>query len=248
LVAFSTASRLPLAKNLIFDKVGLTSLILVNCIADTVLIYRIFLIWESKIWAIGLPILASVATNSVGLAAVIMIIKGAYTVEVQFDGENLSLMNRGERILLGVYVAMAAVNIMLTLTLAGRIIWVTRQIREITNVIGGHKIMKKYNTLVAILLECGTIYPISLIVLIISVTIDTPILPVDFLPLAIQVAGIAPTLIIARTCLGRNTTEHLISSLSQSEAVKSPIQFRSQRTLEGTSSFALVGHDIEAGT
>lgn len=59
----------------------------------------------------------------VGLAAVIMTIKGTYAV-VKSEWENVSLLSRGESFLPGFYSAIAVVNIMLTLTIGTSFEWI----------------------------------------------------------------------------------------------------------------------------
>ncbi|KAF5356467.1 hypothetical protein D9757_012479 [Collybiopsis confluens] len=175
-------------------------LVVVNVLADSVIIHRIFLIWGSNVWAIMLPVLAVIATNSVGLVGAIMKIKG-FSNTTMFSNFELELS--GVKILIGFYDANAVVNMLLTLAIAGRIWWVGLK----TSQTFGHDgaFHNNYRPIIVVLLECGIIYPIILFAhAAISSNVDI-VVPVGLTGVVVQVAGIAPTLIILSTWLRRRT-------------------------------------------
>ncbi|KAK7032485.1 hypothetical protein VNI00_013053 [Paramarasmius palmivorus] len=105
--------------------------------------------------------------------------------------------------------------------MAGRIWWITRQARQLM----GQRINSKYRTIIAIILESGSIYPTSIIVyLIIANTLyytnTAGILPIDLYPVVWQAAGIAPTLIIVRAGSGKSveTVDQVVSTLHFADA------------------------------
>ncbi|KIK59195.1 hypothetical protein GYMLUDRAFT_118301, partial [Collybiopsis luxurians FD-317 M1] len=79
----------------------------ISCIADSVLIHRVYLVWGSRITVIAFPILASLTMNSIGLAGTIMYIEAIsdFTSTADFD-----LALKGLRYIHGFYYANAGVN------------------------------------------------------------------------------------------------------------------------------------------
>ncbi|KAK7473118.1 hypothetical protein VKT23_001219 [Stygiomarasmius scandens] len=188
-----------------------TFLIVANVIADSVLIHRCYLVWGSRKWVLILPILASTVINSVGLAAAGMRTKGKADTSIE---SNFQLYNKGIHYQLAFYYANAVVNFILTLMIAGRIWWVGRQTQASLGYSRESRILNdKYMAIIAISLECGILYPIALIVhAAVEGNTDKISIPVNLTPVVIQFAGIAPTLIIVRTCFGNSITEKIVSS------------------------------------
>ncbi|KAK1224583.1 hypothetical protein PQX77_012513 [Marasmius sp. AFHP31] len=98
----------------------------------------------------------------------------------------------------GVEIAIAVFNALLSLLTAGRIWWISREARQHM----GATVQKKYNTIVAVIIESGLLYPTTQIVsIIIPLTLDPDargVIPVDLTFVAILMSGLAPTLIIVR--------------------------------------------------
>jgi len=201
-------------------------LIIANCIADSVLIHRIYLVWGSKIWIIIFPILSSLVANTFGLAGAVMRIKGTSNSGI---ASNFALEEKGINYLIGFYFTNAAVNFMLTLLIAGRIWWVGRRTWVSFGTGENCMISKKYKTIIAVLIECGIIYPISLIShAAAELNQEKLAVPINLTPTVIQLAGIAPTLILVRTCLGRSITDKIISSQTTMSGISSTMRFPSQ--------------------
>ncbi|THU88507.1 hypothetical protein K435DRAFT_916994 [Dendrothele bispora CBS 962.96] len=222
-----------------------TCFIVANCIADSILIYRCYIVWGSKKSVIALPVLASIATNSLGLVGVGMRTKGASNTTVE---ANVNLLLRGIDYNLKFLYINAAVNFGLTLMIAGRIWWVCRQTRASMDSQRGHIIGRKYNAIIATLLECGILYPISLIVqAAIQGNTSELSIPVTLTPAVIQLAGIAPTLILVCTCLGRSITEEVVKS----QETTSTIQYSTQggpKNLSSLSHVNSIGQQTQIGS
>ncbi|KAL0573281.1 hypothetical protein V5O48_008674 [Marasmius crinis-equi] len=146
-------------------------------------------------------------------------------------------------------IANAVFNAILSLLTASRIWWITRQACRIM----GSATSKKYNNIVAVILESGIIYPAVIIAsTLVTFLVDplhTGLVTIDF-PLFITQAavsyaihpeitsthfleqGIAPTLIIVRAALGKNvesvqqmvTTIQFRQGQSESDEASSQIQ------------------------
>ncbi|ESK92636.1 hypothetical protein Moror_16054 [Moniliophthora roreri MCA 2997] len=105
------------------------------------------------------------------------------------------------------WLADMSVNFILTLLTAGRIWWISREARKHL----GPAIKTKYNTIVAIILESGILYPIFLITYVVYTFVLDPevqgSIPFQLFLVTYQVAGIAPTLIIIWAARGK-TIEH----------------------------------------
>ncbi|KAF9059319.1 hypothetical protein BDP27DRAFT_1453396 [Rhodocollybia butyracea] len=185
-----------------------TSIVVANTLVDSLLIHRIYIIWESRLWIIVLPTIASLATNAVGLASDILRTKGFSNTTIS---ANFDLEETGIAISPGFFYTMAGVNLVLTIMLAGRIQWAYMRIRA--DLGGNGSRGQKYSKTVATVIECGILYPLSLLALATTVKFqDSIAIPVDMLPVVMQMAGIAPTLIIFRTCIGRSITENIVTS------------------------------------
>ncbi|THU94702.1 hypothetical protein K435DRAFT_798677 [Dendrothele bispora CBS 962.96] len=195
----------------IITGLALTCFVVANCITDSVLIHRCYIVWGSRKWIILLPVLASILLNSFGLVAVGIKTKGFSNTTTE---ANFQLMLKGLDYTLKYFYANAALNLILTLTIAGRIWWIGIKTRTLTKYSKQSRIIcNKYKAIFAISLEAGILYPLFLVIhAAITANVDVIPIPVDLTPIAIQLAGIAPTFIIVHTCLGRSITEKVVSS------------------------------------
>ncbi|KIK56217.1 hypothetical protein GYMLUDRAFT_247971 [Collybiopsis luxurians FD-317 M1] len=214
-----------------------TCLIVANSIADSVLIYRMFLVWGSTVWVIAVPVIASVVINGLGLAGSIMQTKGFSNTAIK---GNFQLETMGIHYLLSFNYANAVFNLILTLAIAGRIWWFG--IWKIRSFDHGGTICKRYQQVIAVVIECGIIYPISLIVhTAVKGSCDKVAIPLDLTATVIQAAGIAPTLIVLRTCLGQSISQKVIDSQNTALAGCSK-QFLPQRRWEDAKHFPNLVH------
>uniref|UniRef100_A0A0W0FNT3 Uncharacterized protein n=1 Tax=Moniliophthora roreri TaxID=221103 RepID=A0A0W0FNT3_MONRR len=174
-------------------KAGITGAInigyvVTNCIADSVLIYRLYAICGSRRRAVAFPIVASVVTNAFGLATAIMKVLSIKINTLEFVMKTVNYY-------LGYYAANAAVNGMLTLMIAGRIWWAARDARRGTS--SHSSISKEFKTVIAMVLESGIVYPTVLIINVALIGNGSQLdIIVDLGPAVTLVAGIAPTFVI----------------------------------------------------
>ncbi|KAF9056875.1 hypothetical protein BDP27DRAFT_1242015, partial [Rhodocollybia butyracea] len=84
----------------------------ISCLADSVLIHRIYLVWGSRKWILPLPILTSLVINGVGLAGTIMKTKGFSNTASE---SNFNLELKGIDLHIGFYYANAVANSIFTM-------------------------------------------------------------------------------------------------------------------------------------
>ncbi|KAF7375577.1 hypothetical protein MSAN_00446000 [Mycena sanguinolenta] len=156
-----------------------------NVVTDGLFIYRCFLVWGRNSRVVLLPILMLIATTVLG-----------YWSSYRDDLVDPYLID--QRI---AYIMVLLTNIVLLILTAGRIWWIRREAIRVLE--SAH--IRKYNTIVAIILESGAIYCLSIIFFLISISAtsspDTTISQISQSALP-QIMNIAPTLIIVRVGLG----------------------------------------------
>ncbi|KAI3607934.1 hypothetical protein WG66_004492 [Moniliophthora roreri] len=114
----------------------------------------------------------------------------------------LTLYDIGKTITAAYETASPAINSILTLLTAGRILWIHRQVRVHNVHTTSDKLIRSVSR---IIVESGSLYPIfSIVALITANTATIDAIPFDFSPLVILSAGISPTLIMVRAKLGKN--------------------------------------------
>ncbi|ESK80982.1 hypothetical protein Moror_7629 [Moniliophthora roreri MCA 2997] len=173
-------------------------------VADLMLLHRCYVIWGSSKW-IAFPFIFIVLS-----LAICEIVASAFEVigiSNTADPVKVQVLLQGNTIDIAFWLAEMGVNIILTLLTAGRIWWISREARKHM----GPAIKTKYNTIVAIILESGILYPIFLTTTVVYVLLGDPdgqgFNPFQLFLITYQVAGIAPTLIIIRAARGK-TVEH----------------------------------------
>ncbi|KAG7086036.1 hypothetical protein E1B28_003557 [Marasmius oreades] len=169
--------------------------VVMNVIADFMLIHRCYSIWGSnELMLYSLGLIAFVINGTI-LGSLIAASVGYNDTSVL---SNVLLFEKANKINTGSWLAVAAFNLLLTLLMAGRIWWITREIREVM----GKPIVKRYHKLVAVILESGILYSTALLTSIaVNLALDPDdhgYLPIDLSVITYQMSGIAPTLIIVR--------------------------------------------------
>ncbi|EEB88944.1 hypothetical protein MPER_13020 [Moniliophthora perniciosa FA553] len=90
-------------------------------------------------------------------------------------------------------------NFLLTLIIAGRIWWLSREPRKLM----GHEVDGRYKNVVAMVVESGFLYSASLVVEVSATQSFSNLgFGLDLSPVTALMVGIAPTLIILRSSLG----------------------------------------------
>ncbi|ESK82348.1 hypothetical protein Moror_2214 [Moniliophthora roreri MCA 2997] len=187
--------------------------ILANVAADLLLIHRCYLIWNSPKPLAYTLIFLSVSLNAIGLSSTIVIAIGNHHLYSATNGRQLYTI--GNSIVNAYLIAHTVFNGILTVMTAGRIWWITREVRLLMD----REMSHKYTGIIAMILESGALYPtFAIAYLIIDATIDpqhTDIRPINLGPLIVLSAAISPTLIIVRAAVGKtvNTVDQVISTL-----------------------------------
>ncbi|KAJ6532137.1 hypothetical protein DFH09DRAFT_1182699 [Mycena vulgaris] len=157
--------RLQKAANLIY---GIN-----NMIADGLVIYRCYSIWNNNLYVVSLPMILLIVTTVFGL--------------------DLALPAKP-------FLALSlATNILVTAMTAGRIWWIYRTARVYLQA----DVQRRYVSAMSILVESGVLYSATVLAyLILGAIPSAKILQPPTLQVLNQIMGIAPTLIIVRVGLG----------------------------------------------
>uniref|UniRef100_A0A0W0G2V6 Uncharacterized protein n=1 Tax=Moniliophthora roreri TaxID=221103 RepID=A0A0W0G2V6_MONRR len=172
--------------------------------ADLMLFHRCYMIWGSSKW-IAFPL--TFVILSLAICEIVAVAFAVIGISNTANPAKVQLFLLGNTIDTAFWLADMGVNVILTLLTAGRIWWISREARKHM----GPAIKTKYNTIVAIILESGILYPIFLTTGIIYIILIDPgssgSIPFQLAFVTYQVAGIAPTLIIIRAASGK-AVEH----------------------------------------
>ncbi|KAJ7664876.1 hypothetical protein B0H17DRAFT_1211140 [Mycena rosella] len=158
-----------------------------NLVADSLFTYRCFIVWNCDIRVVVVPILMTLTTTVLGYLA-------AYDDDYVRAGPYIDF-----RI---AFIMSVLTNVLLMALTAGRIWWIQRAAWVLSESV----CVRRYNTVIAIILESGAIYCVSVGAYMISVSVLNP---QRFNPLITvfggtvpQIMNIAPTLIVVRVGLG----------------------------------------------
>ncbi|THU93799.1 hypothetical protein K435DRAFT_967145 [Dendrothele bispora CBS 962.96] len=173
--------------------------LLANIVGDSILIHRCYVVWSSSWTVIIAPIVISITSNCIGFAAIIM------TIVIAFGGlqrsQILSLTGHADKMLFAFMSLNVINNVLLTGLIAGKIWSIMNAVDKIMSQNQrGPKLGKRYQPTVALVLESGVLYPISVLIFEILSRRVSPI--PSLYQVMTQLAGIAPTLIIVRVGLG----------------------------------------------
>ncbi|KAK1219997.1 hypothetical protein PQX77_017259 [Marasmius sp. AFHP31] len=187
-------------------------IILMNAIADCMLIHRCYVVWASR-KVVLLPLAAlSFAINGT-------LIGTYFPVILNLSRRTSKVFQTANNVSSGALIAAAAFNFLLTFLTAGRILWISREARRS---MGSH-VKSRYNTMVAVITESGILYSTVLLTYtILTMTLDPQgggLIPVDLSMLSTQLSGLAPTLIIVRVAYNKsvNSVDQMTSTLRFAE-------------------------------
>ncbi|ESK84955.1 hypothetical protein Moror_9237 [Moniliophthora roreri MCA 2997] len=185
---------------------------LISLTSDLTVIHRCYTVWDKR-KIIALPLLfAAFCRTCLGVTGSILT---ALRNRNAYNEWNWSLYVTGNRMALSVEVINAALSFLVTLLTAGRIWYISRQIRRLL----GRQTSLMYRTVIAIIVESGLLCPLAIMIKMIIVHVSDSnskqSAPIDFSPIVSQVAGIAPTLVIARARAGKSieSVDRTISTL-----------------------------------
>jgi len=148
-----------------------------NIIADGLVIYRCYVIWDRNIYVVIPPILMLIVTSVFGV--------DLHLPENPFFGLSL------------------ATNVLVTALTAGRIWWICRQCRLYCKF--RTEAQRRCVSAISIIVESGVLYSATVLAyLILGAIPSVSIVQEPIFEMLTQVMGIAPTLIIVRVGLGVN--------------------------------------------
>ncbi|KAK1231119.1 hypothetical protein PQX77_005774, partial [Marasmius sp. AFHP31] len=112
----------------------------------------------------------------------------------------------------------AVYDSLITLLTGGRIWWMARQVGRLR----GGDVLSKYKVFIATILESGLLFSATLLASVISQLSPVPrgkIIPFDLTNVAVQMAGVAPTLIVVRIAYGQSmdSVQQMVSTLQFAE-------------------------------
>ncbi|KAF9063983.1 hypothetical protein BDP27DRAFT_1426362 [Rhodocollybia butyracea] len=166
-----------------------------NIIADTLLLYRCYLVWGGRKYIVVGPFLVSFVNTALGLTAAAL---GQINIARIHDeitenlGQNASI--KAVSAITTSFAHCCLMKVTYDQALAGRIWWLSRETRRSLGEDG-----KSLNSIVAIILESGSLYPVALAIGLGLTVANTGAAPE---PILTAVVGMAPTLIMVRTDLG----------------------------------------------
>ncbi|KAJ7189069.1 hypothetical protein C8R46DRAFT_34471 [Mycena filopes] len=144
-----------------------------NVIADGLVIYRCYSIWENNIYVVILPI-------------ILLIITSVFGVDLRLPSSPFFALS-------------LTTNVLVTALTAGRIWWLYRKARVYLKT----DVQRRYLSAMAILVESGALYSATVLAwLIVSAIPAAHIFKGPIYQMLTQIMGIAPTLIIVRVGLG----------------------------------------------
>ncbi|KAJ6563289.1 hypothetical protein DFH09DRAFT_1158898 [Mycena vulgaris] len=151
-----------------------------NAVTDSLFIYRCFMVWNRNLRVVILPALTLLVTTALGYFT-------AYQNDYSTTGPYFD-----SRI---AFLTGVLTNVMLMAMTAGRIWWIRRDARVLLESAS----LRRYNTVIAIILESGAIYCLSIVLYVISYSFRDPSSqPLNnFFEGALpQIVNIAPVIII----------------------------------------------------
>ncbi|KAJ6474860.1 hypothetical protein C8R45DRAFT_1160064 [Mycena sanguinolenta] len=157
---------------------GIITYTINNVIADGLVIYRCYSIWNNNVYVVSLPIVLLIVTTVFGV--------------------DFSLPNTAPPLALTL-----TTNILVTAITAGRIWWIYRAARLYMQ----PDVQRRYMSALSILVESGMLYSATVLAyLILGAIPSTVVFQSPVFQMLTQVMGIAPTLIIVRVGLGTSVS------------------------------------------
>lgn len=193
--------------NISMQMVAEMGFVLANILADCVLIRRCYVVWNSAWKVVAVPIFLSFVNNAVGFSAVVMLID-LFVGPLSSNPDSphaASVLDAANKMLRVYFIQNVIINVILTGLIAGKIWWIMRALQKMSadiSAVNGPvmRVRDRYRSTIAIIVESGLLYPIS--VLVFEIILETVPLSPSLYPLMTTLAGMAPTLIIVRVQLG----------------------------------------------
>ncbi|KAJ8090917.1 hypothetical protein PM082_024841 [Marasmius tenuissimus] len=161
------------------------------------MVHRCYVIWGYSKWILYPFTFIVLVSNTMGLVVTAVIIAA-------YDQQSRALLITCQNIISVLTITAAIYDSLLTLLMAGRIWYTICHVGQIT----GGEVCTKYKIFVAIILESGLLYSAT-----------QGLVPFDFSVMAVQMAGIAQTVIVVRIAYGQavESVQQMVSTLHFAE-------------------------------
>ncbi|KAG7092834.1 hypothetical protein E1B28_009149 [Marasmius oreades] len=197
---------------------------LMNAVADSMLIHRCYVIWNSNVFVLYPLIFATVILNGFDLGCILAGTVGlTQSTPGQADSRLLSRVLTANN---AVIIVISLFQIVLTFMTGGRIWWIGRKARQLLGRPTPNS--TDFATIVAIVVESGLLYASTLLVFFIIERVLNPGLrgeiSLNFGIVVTLMSGIAPTLIIVRAAYGKSvdTVHQMSTMLHFADAIPEP--------------------------
>ncbi|KAF9461351.1 hypothetical protein BDZ94DRAFT_1167831 [Collybia nuda] len=179
--------------------------------SQSILIYRCYVVWGRTLWIIIIPLLINLATIACGLALIGLVL----SIDRAAPQAPEAIVPVG----LAGYAMSLCLNFIISALIVGRIWYHFHQTRHILE---ANRSLKRAS---AIIVESGLLFLIAQFTFVVLFAIKHPAQAV-LVPVATQIYGISPTLIIVRVSIG--------SSFEQTSVPKLSLRFHSVKRQSGT--------------
>ncbi|KAF5340825.1 hypothetical protein D9758_017058 [Tetrapyrgos nigripes] len=180
-------------------------------------------IWGCKKKVIIFPVLISAVNNGLGIVRTVSevvqikeLLSNDFKLDLS-DRNTVKIETLGNFTLKFFTAVNLFTNLFIPMMIAGRIWWIGHQAAKF---MGTKKLSLTSRTL-AVCLESAILYPLLLLWVVFYTALDN--LPGDFIPILIQIVGIAPTFIIVRVALGISieNVQHTVARNKNLQAAES---------------------------
>ncbi|THU95558.1 hypothetical protein K435DRAFT_966351 [Dendrothele bispora CBS 962.96] len=180
-------------KSFVFNTGIEVAQLLSTLVAEAILIYRCYVLWNNKIAVIVVPIILSIAETGLLLFDLILV-----SIE-DFPTKPPSPDQTPIRLLIAFVSVCAATNLSLSCLIGSRILYLSHSSRSVF----GDQLDKRYKKIVTVILESGILYSAFLVTYLVLVISEagTRLGAQALQPSVIQITGLAPTLIVVRSGL-----------------------------------------------
>jgi len=169
-----------------------------NILADCVLVWRLWVVWNGNLYVCIGPIILLLGTTGFGLAT-------AESFAIVKKGDTIFIKKLSERAL-GQYSLTLANNLIITGLIAGRVWYLTRNIRGLAM-----PVQKRYSRVILMIVESGMVYAFCQIIQLSFYAAKFPGL-YFVADSFIQIFAIVPTSIIIFVGMNTNSNVNIISS------------------------------------
>ncbi|KAF9059845.1 hypothetical protein BDP27DRAFT_1340523 [Rhodocollybia butyracea] len=212
---FDTSANLEIVEAAIY--------VIANFVADSLLIYRCYIVWGARKYITAGPSLLSFANTALALSTIALQHQAIpQYFELFADGVESASVDAANAITIAFLAVNIFTNVVVTGLIAGRIFWIYQTNQQSLGAAGrDDKSLKTLNMIVAMILESGLLYPVALGI---GLWVDVGTFVDTVEPILTVAVGMTPTLIMVRTDLDISVRIHpnedlIVSSLRYDQAM-----------------------------